>query len=315
MKVVVTGGAGFIGSHLVEGLLAKGYEVVVADNLATGKEENLAAVADRIEFRLLDLADPNQAAKAVEGADAVLHEAAIPSVPRSVADPILSNNASTNATLNMLIAARDAEVSRFVYAASSSAYGDDPTLPKTEDMACKPMSPYAIGKLAGEYYCAAFYQLYGLPTISLRYFNVFGPRQDPNSEYAAVIPKFITMLLDGKPPTIYGDGEQSRDFTYIDNVVDANLLALESNRGFGETMNAACGDRFSLNELFSRIRVMTGSDLSPVYAPARPGDVKHSKADISKARSLLAYEPRVSFAEGLEHTTAWFKQQRELPSA
>lgn len=310
MKVLVTGGAGFIGSHLAEGLLQRGYDVVVADNLATGKRENLAAVEGRVEFRLLDLADAAQAKLAVEGVDAVLHEAAIPSVPRSVADPVLCNDASANATLNMLIAARDAGLSRFVYAASSAAYGDDPSLPKTEDMPARPLSPYAIGKLTGEYYCSVFYHLYGLPTISLRYFNVYGPRQDPNSEYAAVIPKFITALLDGRQPTIYGDGEQSRDFTYIDDVVHANLLALEAERGFGETMNAASGDRFSLNDLFARLRVLTGSSLSPAYAPARAGDVKHSGADISKARELLGYEPRISFAEGLEHTTAWFRQQR-----
>jgi nucleoside-diphosphate-sugar epimerase len=311
MKVLVTGGAGFIGSHLVEGLLQKDYEVVVADNLATGKKENLAAVADRIEFRELDLADVEQAVSAVEGVEAVLHAAAIPSVPRSVSDPMLSNNASINATLNTLIAARDAELSRFVYAASSAVYGDDPALPKTEDMPAHPMSPYAIGKLTGEYYCSVFYQLYGLPAMSLRYFNVYGPRQDPNSEYAAVIPRFITTLLKGEQPTIYGDGEQSRDFTYVEDIVQANILALESSRGFGETMNVASGDRVSLNELFARLRVLTGSDQSPVYAPARAGDVKHSRADISKAREMLGYEPRISFAEGMDRTASWFRKQME----
>ena len=315
MKVLVTGGAGFIGSHLVEGLLARGHQVIVADNLATGKEENLASFLDRVEFRLLDLADAKQSREAVVGADAVFHEAAIPSVPRSVADPIGSNDANVNATLNMLVAARDVGVKRFVFAASSSAYGDSPLLPKQEEMPANPLSPYAIAKLASEQYCSAFWRLYEMPTICLRYFNVFGPRQDPNSEYAAVIPKFITRLLDGKAPVIYGDGEQSRDFTFVDNVVHAKILALEATRGYGEMINAACGDRFTLNELFYKLRDIIGGQVEPTYEPARAGDVKHSQAAIEKARSLLGYEPQVTFEEGLRRTVTWFAQTREAATA
>ncbi len=311
MRVLVTGGAGFIGSHLVEGLLARGCRVRVADDLSTGSLSNLAAVRDRIEFLQADLADLEQAREAVKGVDAILHEAAIPSVPRSVADPVGSNRANIDGTLNTLVAARDEGVKRFVYAASSSAYGPGPELPKVETLPPDPISPYAIGKLTGEFYCQAFYRLYGLPTICLRYFNVFGPRQDPNSEYAAVIPKFITRLLRGERPVIYGDGEQSRDFTYVDNVVHANLLALETDRGFGEMMNAACGERFTLNELFRRLCEITGVRCEPVYEPERPGDVKHSHADISKARTLLGYEPLVSFEEGLRRTVEYFRRGGE----
>ncbi|BCW99714.1 MAG: GDP-mannose 4,6-dehydratase [Armatimonadota bacterium] len=311
MRVLVTGGAGFIGSHLVEGLLRKGYQVTVADDLSTGDLGNLEAVRDQIEFLQLDLADLEQARIAVRGVDAVLHEAAIPSVPRSVADPIGSNRANIDGTLNTLVAARDEGVKRFVYAASSSAYGQGPELPKVESLPPDPISPYAIGKLTGEFYCQAFYRLYGLPTICLRYFNVFGPRQDPNSEYAAVIPKFITRLLNGERPVIYGDGEQSRDFTYVDNVVHANLLALETERGFGEMMNAACGERFTLNELFRKLCEIIGAECEPVYEDERPGDVKHSHADISKARSLLGYEPMVSFEEGLRRTVDYFRSTME----
>jgi len=315
MKVLVTGGAGFIGSHLVRGLLDRGHEVVVADNLATGRKQNLDGVMDHIDFRLVDMSDLDQARSAVKGVQAVYHEAAIPSVPRSVEDPVGSNNANINATLNALVAARDEGVQRFVYAASSSAYGEDETLPKTEDLMPRPLSPYAIGKLTGEYYCTVFNKLYGLPTIALRYFNVFGPRQDPKSEYAAVIPKFIMALLNGKGPTIFGDGEQTRDFTFVQNVVDANLLALEAKQGFGEVINAACGDRFSLNELYTRLREIIGGGTEPTYAPARPGDVKHSLADISKARRLLGYSPAVSFEEGLRLTVDWFRGLKEAGEA
>jgi nucleoside-diphosphate-sugar epimerase len=311
MRVLVTGGAGFIGSHLVEGLLRRGYEVRVADDLSTGSLSNLDPVRDLIEFLQVDLADLDQARLAVRGVDAVLHEAAIPSVFRSVQDPIGSNRANIDGTLNTLVAARDEGVKRFVYASSSAAYGPGPELPKVETLPPDPISPYAIGKLTGEFYCQAFYRLYGLPTICLRYFNVFGPRQDPDSEYAAVIPKFITRLLKGERPVIYGDGEQSRDFTYVDNVVHANILALEAGKGFGEMMNAACGERFTLNELFRRLCEIIGADCEPVYEPERPGDVKHSHADISKARSLLGYEPLVSFEEGLRRTVAYFRSAME----
>lgn len=315
MRVLVTGGAGFIGSHIVRGLLERGDEVVVADNLCTGSLENLREVESKIEFRELDLAHPDQAGQAAEGIEAVVHEAAIPSVPRSVADPVGTNNANINGTLNMLVAARDAGVKRFVYAASSSAYGEDPTLPKVETQHAQPISPYAIGKLAGEYYCQVFHRLYGLPTICLRYFNVFGPRQDPNSEYAAVIPKFIIALLEGRQPTIYGDGEQSRDFTYVDNVVQANLKALDATAGFGEMMNAACGDRFTLNDLFYKLNAIIGADLRPNYADERPGDVKHSQADIGKAKRLIGYEPVVSFEEGLRRTVEWFRDGQKAGGA
>lgn len=315
MKVLVTGGAGFIGSHITRGLLDRGHDVIVADNLATGRLSNLEGVENQLDFRKLDLTNLNAAHKAVEGAEAVFHEAAIPSVPRSVADPVGSNNANINATLNVLVAARDAGIRRFVYAASSSAYGEDPTLPKVETHTPRPMSPYAIGKLTGEYYCSAFHKLYGMETIALRYFNVFGPRQDPKSEYAAVIPKFITLMLAGTRPTIYGDGEQSRDFTYIQNVVDANLLALEARSGFGETMNAACGDRFSLNQLYNRLKEILTFSEPPIYEEARAGDVKHSQADIRKIRDTLGFEPRVSFEDGLRRTVEWYRLQGGTASA
>lgn len=315
MKVLVTGGAGFIGSHLVRGLLEHGYSgIVVADNFVTGKLENLSGVLGEIELRQLDLSDLAQARQAVEGVDCVLHHAAIPSVPRSVADPLESNSVNINATLNLLIAARDAGLKRFVYAASSAAYGDSEEQPKTEDMSPNPLSPYAIAKLASEYYCSAFFRLYGLPAISFRYFNVFGPRQDPNSEYSAVIPKFISAMLDGRSPAIFGNGEQSRDFIYVDNVVQANLLALEVDRGFGEVYNIACGGSITLNELFRKLRAIMRSDLEPTYAPARPGDVMHSQADISKAQRVLGFQPSVSFDDGLRQTAAWFSSSMEVAS-
>lgn len=305
--VLVTGGAGFIGSHLVRRLLHDGYRVRVLDNLATGKAANLAEVCEQIEFIEGSITDATAAARAVNGASYVLHQAAIPSVPRSIADPLASHAENSTGTLSMLCAARDAGVKRFVYAASSSAYGDTPTLPKVETMRTDPLSPYAVAKLSGENYCRAFNQVYGLETVALRYFNIFGPRQDPKSLYSAVIPKFITAILEDREISIYGDGEHSRDFTFIDNTVDANLLAMTTPNVGGEMCNIACGQRFSLNDLVERLGAITGKKPRVEYQDRKSGDVQHSLADISRARELLGYEPRVSFEEGLQQTVAYFK--------
>ena len=305
--VLVTGGAGFIGSHLVRRLLRDGYRVRVFDNLATGKAANIAEVRDQIEFIEGSISDGETAARAVDGAQYVLHQAAIPSVPRSIADPLSSHLENSTGTLTMLCAARDAGVKRFVYAASSSAYGDTPTLPKVETMRTDPLSPYAVAKLSGENYCRAFHKVYGLETVALRYFNIFGPRQDPKSLYSAVIPKFITAILEDREISIYGDGEHSRDFTFIENTVDANLLAMTTPDIGGQMCNIACGQRFTLNELIERLGNITGKTPRVQYQERRVGDVQHSLADISRAREVLGYEPRVSFQEGLEQTVAYFK--------
>ena len=304
---LVTGGAGFIGSHIVETLVRKGECVKVLDNFATGKRQNIDPFLADIELVEGDLRNPVDVRKAVEGAEIVLHQGALASVPRSVEDPVGSNESNITGTLNVLIASRDAGVKRVVYAASSSAYGDSPTLPKQETMKPAPLSPYAIQKYVGELYCANFYDLYGLETVSLRYFNVFGPRQGPASPYAAVIPKFITALAEGKPPTIYGDGEQSRDFTYVENVVQANLLAAEAEGVAGEMMNFACGERYTLNEILRQLQGMMQTDIKPVYTDPRPGDVKHSLADIRKSQKLLKYTAHISLEEGLEQTIAFFR--------
>jgi len=308
---LVTGGAGFIGSHLTEELVRRGHRVRVVDNLCTGKRRNLAHVpgVDVIEG---DLADPAVAPRAVEGVDFVLHQAAIPSVPRSVQDPLTSHRANVDATLNVLLAARDARVKRVVYAASSSAYGETPTLPKVETMAPAPLSPYALQKLVGEQYGRLFTDLYGLETVSIRYFNVFGPRQDPSSPYSGVISLFISALCDGRPPTIYGDGEQTRDFTYVANVVDGVLRACEAPGAAGAVINVATGARISLNTLFRAVRELVGARVDPVYAPARAGDVRDSQADIQKARRLLGYEPTVSFEEGLKKTVDWYRAAQTI---
>jgi UDP-glucose 4-epimerase len=307
---LVTGGAGFIGSHIAETLAKRGERVRVLDNLSTGKRENLAPFLDRIEFVEGDLRSPADVRKAVEGVDIVFHQGALPSVPKSVEDPIGSNESNITGTLNLLIAARDARVKRVVYAASSSAYGDSPVLPKEETMTPAPLSPYAIQKYVGELYCRNFFELFGLETVSLRYFNVFGPRQDPASLYAAVIPKFITALAEGRPPTIFGDGEQSRDFTYVENIVQANLLAARADGVAGQMMNFACGKGCTLNELLRLIQAIMGTDMKPVYADPRPGDVRHSMADTRKSRELLGYEPHVSLEEGLRRTVAFFTAGR-----
>jgi len=302
---LVTGGAGFIGSSLVRRLLGVGHSVRVLDNLSTGFKSNLEECLNRIELMEGDVSEFTVCKSAVAGVDYILHEAAIPSVQRSVDDPIRSNNANVTGTLNMLVAARDAKVKRFVFASSSSVYGDTETLPKVETMPENPLSPYALTKHAGEEYCVLFYRIYGLPTVALRYFNVFGPRQDPHSPYSAVISRFVEAALTGRRPVVNGDGEQSRDFTYVENVVDANLLACEANGVEGMVFNIGTGERRSLNDLLRSLSSLVGRNLEPEYANARLGDVRHSQADIGRARRYLRFEPKVSFLAGLERTLNW----------
>ncbi|MFL6282918.1 MAG: SDR family oxidoreductase [Pyrinomonadaceae bacterium] len=308
---LVTGGAGFIGSHIAGALSQSGARVRVLDDLSTGHAENLEDIGGRVEFVRAGLLDADALARALEGVELVFHEAAIPSVPRSVENPEETHRACVEGTFALLVAARAAGVRRVVYAASSSAYGDQPTLPKVEDMAPQPLSPYAAAKLVGEYYCQVWARTYGFETVSLRYFNVFGPRQDPGSQYSGVISRFIAALLSGEQPVIYGDGEQSRDFTYISNVVDANLRAAETTRGIGEVINVATGKRATLNELLEVLKGITGkTDVSADYREARVGDVRHSLADITRARELLGYEPTVGLEEGLRKTIEWWTQSR-----
>jgi nucleoside-diphosphate-sugar epimerase len=309
MRALVTGGAGFIGSHLARRLLADGHEVRVIDNFSTGSRANLAAIEDSIELVEGDMQSYERAHNAVGGCEVVFHEAALPSVPRSIQDPLTSNAVNVIGTLNLLLASRDSGVRRVVFASSSSIYGSDLTLPKQEDRAPQPIAPYAVAKLASEGYCRSFSQVYGLETVALRYFNVFGPGQDPLSQYAAVIPRFITALLRGEAPTVHGDGEQSRDFTFIDNVVDANLLAADASGVSGQTFNIACGDRISLNRLLEDLRAIIGTEIEANYVEARPGDVKHSLADISKAEEMLGYRPAIGFSDGLERTVAYLRDQ------
>ncbi len=306
---LVTGGAGFIGSHIVEELVKQRKKVRVLDNFSTGKRENIAFLLNNIELVEGDLCNKKDVSKAVKGVDFILHQGALPSVPTSVEDPAGTNEANITGTLNLLIAARDAKVKRVVYAASSAVYGNNPTLPKVEPMKAEPLSPYAVQKYVGELYCRAFYDLYGLETVALRYFNVFGPRQDPTSQYAAVIPRFITALAQGKRPTIYGDGEQTRDFTYVDNIVKANLLAARAKNVAGEVMNFACGTSNSLNELLEIILKIMAVDIKPKYTKPMPGDVKHSSADIEKSRRLLGYTAHVSLEEGLRRTIDFFRPE------
>ncbi|MBI2375192.1 MAG: SDR family oxidoreductase [Deltaproteobacteria bacterium] len=308
---LVTGGAGFIGSNLVEELLARGEDVRVLDDFSTGRRKVLEPHLDRIKVFEGSMVDLQLVRRAVEGVDYVLHQAALPSVPKSIAFPVETNAANVTGTLNVLVAARDAKVRRLVYAASSSAYGDTPELPKRESIASKPLSPYAIQKLAGELYCRVFYETYGLETVALRYFNIFGPRQDPTSFYSAVIPKFIRSIQAGTPPTIYGDGRQSRDFTYVDNVVAANLAATAASSACaGKVVNIACGERIDLLELVRVINEVLGTNVAPVHAEPRIGDVKHSHADIHLARELIGYEPRVRFREGIKKTIAWYDDNK-----
>jgi nucleoside-diphosphate-sugar epimerase len=304
---LVTGGAGFIGSHLCEELVRRGERVRVVDSLITGKRQNLAHLPE-VEFMEGDLADIEVARRAVKDIEYVLHQAAIPSVPRSVEDPLTSNRANIDTSLNILVAARDAGVRRLVYAGSSSAYGNAPTLPKVETMPTAPLSPYALQKLVAEQYCQMFTTLYGFETVTTRYFNVFGPRQDPSSPYSGVISLFISALCDGRRPTIYGDGEQTRDFTYVANVVDGVLRACSARNASGEVINVATGGRISLNQLFATVKREVHSTLEPIYSDPRAGDVRDSQADITKAQRLLGYSPAISFEEGLGRTVAWYRE-------
>lgn len=309
-KFLVTGGAGFIGSNLCEKLLNEGHAVRVLDNLSTGKEENIKNILDRIEFRKCDLRDKEGVSSAVEGMDYVIHLGALGSVPRSIEDPGTTHEVNVTGTLNVLTAARDAKVKRVVYASSSSVYGDTPTLPKIENMFPNPLSPYAVSKLSGEYYCKVFYRCYGLETVALRYFNVFGKRQDPASQYAAVVPKFITSLLKNTSPTIYGDGGQTRDFTFVEDCNQVNYKACFALGAAGESFNVGYGSRASVNDLFNLIQARIGKDLRPIYAPARKGDVRDSLADISKAKDIIKYAPDYSLKTGIEKTVDWYTNQK-----
>jgi UDP-N-acetylglucosamine/UDP-N-acetyl-alpha-D-glucosaminouronate 4-epimerase len=299
MGVLVTGGGGFIGSHLAARLASLGHSVRILDNFATGRRSNVLALEGEIELVEGDIQSYERVHNAVVGCEVVFHQAALPSVPRSVADPLTSNATNVTGTLNVLLAARDAGVRRVVFASSSSVYGAAKDLPKREDMAPLPVSPYAVAKLACEGYCRSFGEVYGLETVALRYFNVFGPNQDPRSQYAAVVPNFITAVLTNQPPTIFGDGEQSRDFTYVENVVEANMLAMDADVAPGRVYNVACGQAVTLNQLFAELRELVDSDLEPVYAPPRAGDVRHSLADLTRTRQDLGYEPSVELGEGL----------------
>jgi nucleoside-diphosphate-sugar epimerase len=310
-NVLVTGGAGFIGSNLADGLIEEGAKVKIIDNFATGFRENLEEIKGDFEFIEGDLNDDKALENALEGVEIVFHQAALPSVPRSVDHPQETHDACVNATFNLLLKARDNNVRRFIYAASSSAYGNQKTLPKVETMKPEPLSPYAVAKLLGEYYCSVFREVYGMETFSLRYFNVFGPRQNPASFYSGVISRFIDALMSGKTPVIYGDGEQSRDFTYIANVVDANIKAAQTGTGFGEVINTANGERITLNELLATLKKITGlENVEADYQEERTGDVKHSQADNTKAVEIFGYTKLVDLEEGLQNTIDWWKQSR-----
>lgn len=309
-KYLVTGGAGFIGSNITQELVKRGHAVRVVDNFITGKKENIASFLDDIELIEGDIRDYETCRRALEGVDFVLHQAALPSVPRSIKDPLLTNEINIKGTLNLLLASRDTGVKRFVFASSSSVYGDDPNLPKKEGTLGNPLSPYALSKLVGEKYCQVFSQLYGLSTVCLRYFNIFGPWQDPLSPYAAAIPNFISRMLKGERPTIFGDGEQSRDFTYVSNVVEANILASKARDVSGDVFNIACGERTTVNSLALKINEILKDEISPSYDKPRPGDIRHSYADISKARKMLKYEPLVPFGEGLKETIRWHRERK-----
>ena len=315
MHYLVTGGAGFIGSNIVDELVRRGEKVRVLDNFATGRRENIEAFRDRIELIEGDIRDYQLTRAAMQGVEVVLHQAAIPSVPRSVADPLTSNEVNVTGTLNVLCAAKDAGVRRVVNASSSSVYGDSPTLPKHEEMPTDPLSPYAVSKLAAERYCSVFWNVYRLETVSLRYFNVFGPRQDPTSQYSAVIPKFIEAMKSDEQPVVYGDGEQSRDFTYVANVVEANLLAAQSGCKPGVALNCACHERITLKELVVQINSLLGKNVKPTFAAERPGDIKHSYADITLAERILGYKPRIDFISGLTRTVDWYLREWNQPGS
>ena len=307
MRALITGGGGFIGSNLARGLLAAGHEVRVLDNFSTGRRENLVEIKGDIELMEGDIQSAGQVTDAVQGIDVVFHQAALPSVPRSISDPVTSSTVNVNGTLNVLVAARDAGVTRTIFASSSSVYGANPALPKEEQMATLPMSPYAVSKLAAEGYCRAFTNVYGMETVALRYFNVFGPLQDPTSQYAAVLPNFITAALEDRQPTIFGDGEQSRDFTFIENVVSANILAATAPDASGRTFNVACGKAVKLNEVIELIAELTGKTIEANYEDARTGDIRNSLADITAASEVLGYQPLVDFREGLSRTIDHFR--------
>jgi nucleoside-diphosphate-sugar epimerase len=311
-NVLVTGGAGFIGSNLTEALLAQGHRVRVLDNFSTGKKENLKFDEEYPSLEIIDgdIRDPGTCQKAMEEIDDVFHQAAFPSVQQSIEDPLTSNSVNVEGTLNILVAAREAGAKRLIYASSCAVYGDTPALPEGEELSPNPLSPYALQKYIGEEYCRLFFQLYGLETVSLRYFNIFGPKQDPASLYSAVIPRFIDALLDGRPPVVFGDGEQSRDFTFIDNVVQANLLAMTAGFGHGEAVNIACGKETSLNQLIALLKKILGSKVSPIYRGPVKGDVRHSLADIRKGRRLLNYDPQIGMEAGLEKTVEYFRRKR-----
>jgi nucleoside-diphosphate-sugar epimerase len=311
-RVLVTGGGGFIGSHLVSRLAAEGYEVRVLDNFATGRRENLAGLGSEVELVEGDLQSYERVHTAVRECEVVFHQGALPSVPRSVGDPLTTNAVNVIGTLNVLLASRDSGVRRIVFASSSSVYGATPELPKREDLPVAPISPYAVTKLAGESYCRSFSEVYGLETVTLRYFNVFGPRQDPLSQYAAVIPRFIAAGLSGVEMTIYGDGEQSRDFTYIDNVIEANILAMRSASAAGQVFNAACGERITVNRLVEELGAILGTEVAARHVAPRAGEVQHSRADLSRAAEQLGYKPTVPFAEGLARAVAYFREQADV---
>ena len=310
-KYLVTGGAGFIGSNIAEELVKRGVEVRVIDNFLTGKRENITSFLDKIEFIEGDIRDFKTCRRALEGVDFVLHQAALPSVPLSIKDPLLTSEINIMGTLNLLLASREANIKKFVFASSSSVYGNDPRLPKNENMEAAPLSTYAITKLVGEMYCRIFSQIYGLSTICLRYFNIFGPRQDPFSQYAAVIPNFIDKMLKGEKPIIFGDGEQSRDFTFVSNVVEANILAVKAEDVTEVVINVACKEKTTVNFLVKKINEIIRKNIKPLYEKPRPGDVKHSYADISKAKKMLKYSPGVTFREGLEKTIRLYQERKE----
>ena len=313
-RALVTGGGGFIGSHVVDGLLDEGYDVRILDSFATGRRENIAHLRE-VDLMEGDIQSYERVHNATRGCEVVLHQAALPSVPRSVQDPLMTNSVNITGTLNVLLAARDHEVRRVVYASSSSIYGANLTLPKAETLKPSPISPYAVSKLAAESYCQTFHRVYGLECVALRYFNIFGPRQDPNSQYSAVVPRFIHAVLDGRRPIVFGDGEQSRDFTFVDNVVRANLRAISAPGAAGEVFNVARGDRATLNDMLRNLGELLDTTVEPEYRPPRPGDVPHSHADISKAREILGYDPEVSFEEGLRRTLESVVEARDRAGA
>lgn len=307
-KYLVTGGAGFIGSHIAGELVQKGHSVRIIDNFSTGKRENISSFLDKVELVEADIREFKACRKAVEGMDFVLHQAALTSVPLSIEEPLLTNEINITGTLNLLLASRAAKIQRLVFASSAAVYGEDPRLPKTENMEALPISPYALSKRVGELYCRLFSRLYGLSTVCLRYFNIFGPRQDRFSQYASVVPNFIGKMLKEKKPTVFGDGEQSRDFLYVSNVVDANILASKAGEGSGEVFNIAGGEKTTVNSLIEELNKVLQKEIKPSYEDPRPGDIKHSYADISKARKMLKYEPKVSFSEGLSETVRWYRE-------